>query len=279
MSLYRNPLDDILENIKALNPGVVLPVSDYLFSNPVVITPDASGNNTQLVVSEKSINSAYQGSVTVSYKRLDLATLLTLIPGTIRGYGITSTAQFIAKLNSRYGLLLTTADVADTPIVVDGEGNAEVVLQAVQNSLGWVGSVTFQLVKGDLPLPSLLTQKTLPGLPYPNADVRKPYGEMYSYWRDCSNRALDLAAVETLEGTDIAALAALVKLITGDDWKATGQSRYSLSGASVTYNGTTEGNNMLKPFFERGLVIVLGEDCLGLSGTLYLHYNMPDGFD
>ena len=75
-------------------------------------------------------------------------------------------------------------------------------------------------------------------------------------------------------------LATILTSATGDTWVINGAARYSLDGASIVFNDTTSGDIRLKANYERAVIVDLSTNLsLGLSGSLLLHYNLPDGFD
>jgi len=274
MSLYKRPLEEILSAIKSLN-GVVLVESEYTYGNPTVVADDGSGTNTSISIVAKDINSPYDGAATVRYRRLNLADLTQLVPTNIRGYKLDTMMAVAQRLNVLYGTNFTTDDIVDGPSgLVNGVG--DVTLVAKSTSLGWLGSVKFTCALGSLPIEDFVLQSTLPGLSYPNAQVTKPYAPMYSYWRDftAANDLLTVGTGATQIGTVI--LQAL-KTITGDAWVSDKAARYSLLGATVRYAGETADLPLeSNPDYEHVIVVDLLEvNSLGLSGSLYLHFDDP----
>lgn len=278
--LFPAPLDAILAAIKAQN-GVDLVRAQYLFSNPIAVA-NPNGNNTEITVTANSPESPYTGSVTVNYRRLDLANLATLLPLPLKFSGITTVAQAATALNAMFGLNFVMADdlvAGDLNVAVDGSGT--LTLTAKANSLGWIGTVDLPFVLGNLPLATIITQPSLPGLLYPNRDVSKPFGEMYSYWRDFTAQSTALAGITT-SAPDLAALAALLQQNTTHAWTAAASGRYSVKDAVVTYNGDTAGRTDCNTAYLKVCIVTLDPTAsLGYSGQLFLHYTPPgsDGID
>lgn len=273
MALYQLPLEAILEAIKAQN-NVDLVEAEYVFGNPVVIATGPAGENTSMTITAKDIQSTYDGSVPIKYKRLDLADLATLISTSIKGYNLVTIMDVAERLNQLYGLNFTEEDFADEDAgLTDGAGT--VTLTAKATSRNWIGTVDFTVAQGARPLGDFLTVTNLPGLNYPAPRVDKPYAAAYSYWRDFSPLHEDLQAVAV--GTaDIDVVRQVLTTITGDVWSSTAAQRYSVMGASVTYAGSTVGREDVNPDYEFVVIVALDEtNSVGLSGSLVLHYNLP----
>lgn len=273
MALYQLPLEAILEAIKTQN-NVDLVEAEYVFGNPEVIPVGPAGENTSLTITSKDIQSTYDGSVPVKYKRLDLADLGTLISTSIKGYNLDTIMDVANRLNQLHGLNFTTDDFDDGPAgTVDGNGT--VTLTAKATSFNWIGTIDFVVSQGARPLGDFLTVTNLNGLNYPSPRVDKPYAAAYSYWRDFSAAHGDLVSVAV--GTDhIDIVRQVLTNITGDSWSSTAAQRYSVQGASVTYSGVTDGRTDVNLDYERVIIVALDEvNSVGLSGSLVIHYNLP----
>lgn len=273
MALYTRPLDAILLAIKKLNK-VTLVENQYIIGAPVQLEVPTEELNTELSITAIVPDSPYEGSVPVQFKRLDLAELNVLIPVPIAGVNFVTTMDVALKMNQQFGLNFTANDIETTPLeLVNGAGTA--LLKAKPESLGWIGEVTINVIKGDYPINTYVTVKTLPGLDYPHhsADESKPYAEMYSYWRDFSPVKDQLATIET-GITGLETLAAALKVVTGDTWVTTGTSRFSLAGASVSYNGPVATETDFNTDYLRGMRVTLSGNNLGYSGQLMLHYRL-----
>lgn len=278
-SIYKDPLDSILASIKTLN-NIDLVKAEYTFGEPVAVEEDAAGTNTTIQITSKDLQSTYDGQVTVRYRRLKLSDLPILIPMSIKVNLPTNTFQVAQRLNQLYGLKFTEDDIESTPIDLSGTAGAGIVtLVAKSTSLGWLGSVNVTVARGAIPIGDTILVTNLPGLYMPNRDDTKPYGEVYSIFRDLSAYAEGL---ELLPGAlnAIEMLAAMLASATGDAWVSAGAARYSLDGATIVYQGPTSGDPRLKTNYERAVIVNLSTNLsLGLSGSLLLHYNLPDGFE
>lgn len=287
MSLYPRPMDAILGAIASQNGGVTLVEAQYTFGAPTPWTDPSGQTNTQLSITAIQPDSPYQGTVVVNYKRLDLADLAQLLPQPIQGHGWTTVADFWAVLNANFGLNFVAGDLNDTDaLTIAADGSGTVTLTAQPNSMGWVGSVTLNFIKGNYDLASSVTVTTLPGLVYPTRDETKPFGEFYSYWMDFTAFETDFAAVTTAT-TDLTTVAAHLSTVSGNPWVTNAAGRYSLQNAVVAYNGTTAAFTPIageqatpNPSYQNVLVIQLDPTAsLGYSGYLFLHYGrLNDGF-
>lgn len=274
MALYKRPIEEILLAIQTLN-NVNLVEGEYTFGTPTAITAEADGANTSLLVTALNPLSPYDGNATVKYKRLNLADLGTLIPLSIRAYNIQTVDDFVAVLNTRYGIDFQAGDIVPGPVsLTNGAGN--IVLTAQATSMGWVGSVTFTVAKGAVPLADAVTVVNLPGINYPSPQITKPYASVgYSYWRDFSGYYDTLSTV--VVGTaSLSIIKDALVAASGDAWQLVGASRFSLDGAVVSYAGPTSGTPVANTDYASVILVDLNEaTSLGWSGQLVMHFNSP----
>lgn len=274
MALYKTPKAAIIGSIKALNGGVTLIESEYVFGNPVPVAPASDGTNTTILISAKDATSTFDGSVTVRYTRLDLADLLKLVPATLSLPPVTTVWEFAQAFNKTYGTAFEQGDLVDGPLNL-ASGTGVVVLTAQANSYGWTGTVEFTVQPGRFQMADLVTVTTLPGLNFPDPYEGKPFGWAYSYWRNFSPLEPVLANI-VMESVDWASVAQAMTTLTNDTWVTTGQNRFSLSGATLEYNGLTADTDQANTDYESVMIIRLGADCLGYSGRIFLHYSPAD---
>lgn len=278
-SIYKDPLDSILASIKTLN-NVDLVKAEYTYGVPVAVEEDGAGTNTTILITSKDLQSTYDGQVTVRYRRLKLSDLPILVPLSIKVNLPTNTFQVAQRLNQLYGLKFTEDDIESTPIDLSGTaGVGTVTLVAKSTSLAWLGSVVVNVARGAIPIGDTILVTNLPGLYMPNRDDTKPYGEVYSIFRDLSPYAEGMRLLALGTGS-LQDLATILTSASGDPWVTSGASRYSLDGATIVYNDIVSGDPRLKTNYERAVIVNLSTNLsLGLSGSLLLHYNLPDGFD
>lgn len=269
MSLYKAPITGILEAIAKQNK-VTLVESEYTYGNPTGI--GSSGTiNSMMSITAKTEQSAYDGTVNVNYSRLSLDTLSTMLVQPLLIHNCTTLNDVVVYLNSAHGLNLTLEELQDTtPELTAGVGH--IWLRARTTSRGWIGNVRLEIAKGKIPLTQYVTNTAVGKLPYPHADTRKPFAEMYSYWRDCTSAADTLSTI-LVDETDLSLVAIVLSDITDDTWVTDAIDRHSLLGATVIYNGLATGNTIHNDVYDNLLVIELSESCQALAGKLYLHYN------
>lgn len=275
MALYPDPATAIYQAAVAANPGTTLNPSDYTLGTPAPYTDPSGLTNTAITITAATGSSAYQGSVTVNYTRLDLSTLLEFIPQPVMANGLNTIQDVANWLNARFGLNFVAADFAAQSITpLETTPSAVYTLTAQANSLGWVGTVGIQFALGAFDLNANTPNKVLNGMPYTNGNQNLLPAEMYSYWRDFSSQAPQLAAVNLgAAQADLDAVAVILATVTGDAWTATATGRFSLMGATITYNGLTSTNPLTNPHYADCLTVVLGTgQGQGYAGTLLLHY-------
>ena len=289
MALFPDPLTSIFAAIQSQN-GITLDPTQYGLSNPTPNTDNTGVTNTALTISPNTPESPYVGSVTVNYFRWKLADLAVQLPLPLKFNGLTQVSAFAAAMNSFYGTNFTASDLVDGAVTVAEDGSGTLTLTAQANSLGWVGTVDLPFILGNFDLAAVVTVTALNGLVYPERDETKPYGEAYSYWRDFTLQQALLASHTTAD-TDLTDIATALSQNAGagTTWVTTGSTRFSLAGASITYNGTTEaypldsfGEEQVNLAYSNVMTVLLDPvQCLGYSGSLIMHYNVPgsDGID
>lgn len=274
MSLYPDPLVALIDSVNTLN-NVKLTPEQYTFGVPEAFVDPAGVNNTRVTITAKDINSPLDGSITLNYKRLDLADIAKLVVPKVGVYLPSTTLHIAQALNESFGLSLGAADIVRENLTTLTDGAGTVTLTALPGSYGWIGSLDVEVMPGGYPIADYLKVTRLPGLNYPSPTTTKPYGAMYSYWRDFSARETDLARI-IVGNTGIGNIQSILREITKDDWILTGAGRYSLDGARVTYTGATSDNPLLNTSYTHAVVVALTDQCQGLSGDLILHYNITD---
>ena len=285
-TLYPAPLTAILAAIAAQNKGVTLNPAQYTFGAPTPYADPAGVENTSMLITVSDVTAPYQGAQTVYYKRLNLADLTTLLPQPILGNGWATVADFWAVLNANFGLNFVAGDLNDTDaLVINGDGTGSVTLKAQAASRGWIGQVTLSFAIGNYDISQAIANTALPGLLWPNTDFSKPFGELYSYFRDMTPYQSDMQQYTTASN-NLSQLATNLAALTGNPWIVTAASRYSLQGATVQYNGLVKNFVALSdsictpnPGYQYVLVVKLNPSySLGYSGYLFLHYGLIDPY-
>lgn len=272
MSLIKSGVGALIESINRLNPGVNLVQNEYNYGTPTALVDDPDNYNTTITITEKNTQSSYEGSVVVKYNRRELADLQALLPAHIPINGVTTTGELVVALNGLFGLDFVSADVVAGPLnLVDGYG--DVLVTAAAGSIGWAGSMTLSLQPGLFNLPTYVTVRDLPGFNYPGQDINRPFAGFYSYWRDFSSVSAYLD--DQVEGSpNLGDLALALVTITGNAWVTTGTATYSLEGATLDYNGITDGDNRFNDDYEFAALVTLSASCTGMTGQLVIHYGL-----
>lgn len=274
MSLYPDPIDGLIAAINSQN-DLTLSRADYQFGAPLALETPTAEANTQVTLTPTGVQAAYDGVGTFTYKRLNLADLTTLLgPITVPAYLPTTTLSIAEALNQSFGTNLSSDDIVSGALsLTDGAGSVTLVAKAT--SLMWIGQVTVNVIKGNYPLGHFVTNLRLPGLNYPAPTTTKPFGYAYSYWRDFSSQAAELAKL-TVGTNGLNALAAILVAVTKDKWIIDSTNRFSLQGAKISYAGPSSGNPSLNQRYTYGVVVDLDPDkCLGYAGQLILHFSFP----
>lgn len=273
MSLYSDPLQEILKSIKDTN-NVTLVQGEYNYSDPAEVSIP-NGNNAQFTISAKDQQSTYAGSVGVTVKRLPLSDLNSLITPKVRVYLPQTTLDIALAMNDAFGLNFSANDIAIYDLVELVDGAGVVTLQAAETSLNWIGSVDVAVEVGNIPLGDFLTTRNLNGIDYPAQISTRIFAKMYSYWRNFSAQQAALEQVQVGTG-QLEILKGALTAITGDQWITATSGRWSLLNATVTYAGSTAGDDRFNQKYQKALVVALDQQsALGLAGDLIIHYNLP----
>jgi hypothetical protein len=291
MAIYKEPLPQIVESINRLN-GLNIVVDQYIFGVPEAIDPLALPEdlslaqlaidekvNTSMLISAKDQYSLYQGEVTVYYHRMDLSELARQTPLLADVIEVNTTMDVVAALNKKYGLILTSDDIQPRDLTTeekDLDNPINVLLEAMPNSVGWVGSVSVGMRRGGYKLGDFLTDITVSAFNYPATYSSKPFAAVYSYWRDFSTQYSQLITVQP--GVDqIEAVRQALSAITGNAWTMTPNQRYSMAGATVIAVGECADHpDDYNIQYDRFVRVTLDPvKCLGYIGDLYFHFNAP----
>lgn len=168
--LTKAPKEIMLALINTDN-GTTLTDALIDFGVPTAATGETPARNTELTVTAKA-GSGYSGSVVVTYNRLHLQNDVLTASGKDATFGLgdaTKIADFVEELNTLLNIKLDPTDFEDGDLpVFEGLPNEvkPVQLVAKQDSLCYIGSLTFNVKAEDIPLSSVLTITELDGLTY-----------------------------------------------------------------------------------------------------------------
>lgn len=288
MAIYQPSKDVLLAAINAQN-SLTIKATDIVYSAPKDIRgtdqETTTQRNTLVKVSSAPVGSTWTGKKNVFYNRLNLADLITLIGDTLQVGAVATVYDALIGLNNRYGFAFEQADLQNTEIHWEPDGaTGNVELIALEDSLGWVGSVTFKLAKGDESLQSAVTTTTLNGLKYPNGDMGSVaqtavIAEIYSYPFDFTvlrDTLLTYQPGVLNAGTPLNALRDALIQITSSPWVSTNVAAWGLLGAEITYNGLNKAEFPTNSKYKYAMVIKLPATTTNIKGTLYVQYSDPE---
>jgi hypothetical protein len=135
----------LLELINRTN-GTTFTLAQLAFGPPIPLTGANDVRNTAVMASPLEA-SAFMNAVTLRYDRLDFAVLAQDRSTQFERAGALTIADLLPQINARYGVALTASDIVDSALPPAGAEPVEIVLQALQTSLVWQGSATYQLVE------------------------------------------------------------------------------------------------------------------------------------
>lgn len=281
MPILKRPEQLIVDRINLENKADLTLADVTLFTPKVPTTQDeidlAAGRNTVVRVAATPIANA-TGATFVYYNRLDFTAMFTGPDGIqplrvpVNFDTVFTAWDVVPFINQYYGLMLQTSDILDNTIDRNGW---TFTLEAGVNSLGWIGSVPVQLVRGDALLAPNFTEVTVAPYAYPYFNTKVGQGAIYSYpWR-FDDYAAELKAMGLT--ADNARLAQILKTVTGDSWLVyRSPVDFNLKEATVTYNGKNSRDLPTNPSVDNVMVIELSLYCNNFGGRLYLHYNDPE---
>lgn len=288
MSIYKASKAILLEAVNKQN-SLTVKDTDIVYSEPKDIRDTEQGTtadrNTLVKITGGFAGSNWSGKKNLFYDRLSLADLPSLIGDTIQMGTVETVHEALVGLNNRYGFVFETTDLANGPIFWEPDGQTgSVLLEAEPNSLGWVDTVTFQLVKGDESLTSAVTNVVLDGLKYPNGEMGSVtqsaiISEVYSYPFDYSEHRDTLLGIATgplVTGDRINTVVDVLKKITGSAWVATAATSWGLLNAQITYNGLNTPAYPTNKKYKYVMIIQLPATTTNIKGKLYLQYNDPE---
>lgn len=163
----------IFDLINRDNPGLALNKDVVTLGIPTAAT--VGTRNTDLPITAIK-GSGYKGSVIVNYNRLHLQNNVA-VPALSAGANLTfglgdakTIKDFIPEINTALGIqLLVGLDLADGPLpTFQGTANEthDVTFPALEDSLCFIGSLTFTIKSEDIDLAAAVTNRELNGLTY-----------------------------------------------------------------------------------------------------------------
>lgn len=133
-------------------------------------TPSTSGGaeNTSVTLTAVA-GSGYSGSQTVTYNRVDIATVPGSRPTEFPVGSATKISDMLPQINAQYQINLTAADIVDATLpTFDGTPNEVKTFELVMaaGALVYLNQVTLSIHANDIPLTTVITNTALNGLTY-----------------------------------------------------------------------------------------------------------------
>lgn len=319
MPIYKKPSPELVfDLINEANPSLDIPLTptNVQLGKPVALTAAPwPAANTEIEVSAAPGTTEYTGKKTLSYRRLEFASLWrgqTIqiekyidVTGMSSGTAVFTVHQLLGDINQQYGVNLTVSDVNNTVITrgslgPDGQYTRTVTASARSDSLGYTG--TFQLVwkNAKQSLQDMVTVRELNGRLYPGGN---DFSGEHKDVLHCAGFSIDITATfreiwpgfgaTALSDSNISSYPQLEPVIqaalTMVNAKCGTNYQRSAAGSYLTTPGDFAGflrfSNRILPNtlfpetnstdFNRCMIIPAPNDCPWGTGNLYLHYNYP----
>lgn len=283
MPLYTDIKTALINNLNQLN-GATVKVAELTFSKPQATNGKWNGKdvtqNTAVRITATA-GASWTGTTVLLYNRLKLSDLGTLIGNVVRVSNVDTIWKLISALNSFYGLTLDQNDFADGAIAINSDGTGSVDLTALETSLGWTGTWSLNIMKGDANLPDSVSNTNLSGLNYPvSEDTSKRLAQSVFYGSDFTDvyDTVKTYAVGKVMDDDFLAIINNHQMYNQTTKWLNNQTAAAnnLSGATIVSNGLAAGVEYANS--ERyKYVIVLRPSSLttNIRGDFLLHYNEP----
>ncbi|MNQ32313.1 hypothetical protein D3C85_457140 [compost metagenome] len=290
MSVFINSKQAVIDYINAVNAPVRITPTNVKLSKPYEVSGGRYATqtlkNTWSIVEPDGTPLTFRGRKVIFYNRLDLADFARFRPvRPLKAPKPTSVHGMLAAIQYYFAIKLSVDDVEDDPTNLDVDGVGTVTVRAKATSPLWIGSITFDVLPGGLPLEEYLTNITPDQIKYPIDNFKTgSSAAVIAYPLDATPYRDNLLIIEEglLHGTGLATvLEAMLTLDTSSDGKtlwnsSVGSLTWSLEGATVFYNGLNEAALPTNPAFKYVIGIELRGDLTIPSGRFYLHYSDPE---
>lgn len=161
----KSPSEIIIQLINFDN-GTTLTPTDLVFGNP---KPVVGLRNTEVLATATQV-SKYSGSVTLTYNRIDLATVPGVRSTNFEFASTVTIEALIALINSTYSINLTVDDYFPPALggfVTTPPGESlPIEIIAKPNSLIFINKLSLTVYKSELQLSSVIINTVLNGLTY-----------------------------------------------------------------------------------------------------------------
>lgn len=181
MLLLQGTSEQALMDLINANNAMPVPLEpgDLYFGIPKA----APSGGTRLPIVTQFNNEDYEGYAVLNYKRLNLSLIFKEIRPVVEAVGQTSLVRLLPVINKATGLALSPDDIIDQSIVWLG-GNEQANLQFVAqpNSLAYEGRLIIQFIRIRPQITTVVINKTLPVLKFPDAVVTNKKSLSMATW-------------------------------------------------------------------------------------------------
>ena len=270
MPIYNKSQEQyLLDEFNKRNPSAAMPVTvlNVVFGKPVPLEHAPGEPNARVLLRAKQ-RRGYLGEQSFDYEQLDIDVYFKNIAVRVSLPGITKLSQAITHLNGKYGLNLRPGDVEDVTLAP----NKKFTLRMSPSCLQFRGTVEATYKPGPLDLNQLVVNKKLDVLQHPVEVDGRRCAKMLSWGIDFTDdRGL-------LQSITAGGLSGGVNQQTGRSDElvnlmvSRGFPRWSYLGAKWMVVATTGVADCNKQYDM--VAIVSNVDDPGISGDIYLHYNV-----
>ena len=270
MPIYNKSQEQyLLDEFNKKNPRAAMPVTalNVVFGKPTPLEDATTAANATVMLRAKQ-RRGYLGSQLFDYEQLDIDVYFKNINVRVSLPGITKLSQAITHLNGKYGLNLRPGDLEEVTLTP----NKKFTIRMSPNCLQFRGSVEAIYKPGPMDLNQLVVNKKLDVLQHPVEVDGRRCAKMLSWGIDFTDdRGL-------LQSITAGGLSGGVNQQTGRSDElvnlmvSRGFPRWSYLGAKWMVVATTGVADCNKQYDM--VAIVSNVDDPGISGDIYLHYNV-----
>lgn len=276
MPLIRSKSALIVDSINTENPG--LPVrltlgNCYLYNYQYI---DATKARCMV---KGRWGSGLGGRQWVTYNKLDVDLLTKNCKRDVVDNSGKTTLDYLHVINFRYGFDLEPGDIKDLSVV-----NKTCVLEIQPESTTFCGRVEFKVIAPQPDIGQVISTKemTMSTDKYPAGGLLNGFVLTVSHDYSMVGEALYTQPSGILVDSDAIALASVLKSVDGVPWGIVADTKYSLIGSEILYNGTVADypesefkTDVVRDRYEHVMIIKPVPTTTGLTAQpLVIHYNL-----
>ena len=259
----------LLDEFNKKNPDAAMPVTalNVVFGKPTPLEGAPGEPNAQVMLRAKQ-RRGYLGNQIFDFEQLDIGVYFKNINVRVSLPNITKLSQAINHLNGKYGLNLRAGDLEEVTLTP----NKKFTLRTSPNCLQFRGTVEAIYKPGPLDLNQLVVNKKLDVLAHPVPIDGRRCAKMLSWGIDFTDdrtllQAMTVGGLSGGVNQQSGRSDELVNLMV-----ARGFPRWDYAGAKWSVMPTASVEDCNKQYDQ--VAIVSNVDDPGISGDIYLHYNV-----